>query len=233
MSQKYQYVFLSYILSLLCSSCSAKNGNKITEELKIDTLVINNHTLYIDSISEKEYNNRFEAVKIISYDSTPVKKDKSELILRLEGNKKIVLKDSLSKSDNIDQVTYTYVGFFKTIGFYVVIAQYYETGEYLLINYKTGAMTKVWGLPKLSPNQKRFVCFSDAVGYDIMPNGVQMWEIYPNGELNLEWEYSQETWAPKNIIWANDKSIYVVKSIPDFLSLTKREETSYISITLK
>jgi hypothetical protein len=233
MKLKYSNGFLYCVLCLFALSCSAKdNDSKTIQDSITDTLVLNTHTLYIDSITEQEYN-RLKDSKRIYHDSTPVRKEKNELILNLEGNKKLVLKDSLSKSDNVDQVTYTYVGFLKEVGFYIIIAQYNETGEYLLINCKTGSKTKVWGLPKLSPNQKRIVSSSNAIGYDVMPNGIQMWEVSQNGELKLEWEYQHTAWAPDDIAWANDSSIYVTKRIPDFLSSTKKEETSYIKISLK
>jgi hypothetical protein len=153
-------------------------------------------------------------------------------LYQIEKGEKLVLKDSLSYSDDVNQVTYKYVGFLKDIEYYIIIAQYYETGEYLLVDYKTGIKNKIWGLPKLSPDKKRIVAASNAIGYDIMPNGIQMWGIQKNGKLKLEWEYKQNQWAPDNVEWASNNTIYVNKKIPDFLSSSKKEEQYYIRLLM-
>ncbi len=227
MNFRYDKIFVCGVLFLFLISCSAKNNHvNFIEHGKRDTIAINGHTIYVDSITELQYK-VYKNVNQIFYDSTAVRKVGNTLTLNVGQGEKLVLKDSLAQSDNVDQVTYTYVGFIKEIRFYIIMAQYYETGEYLLINSNTGEQTRVWGVPKLSPNKKYIVCYSDAIGYDVMPNGIQMWALSPNGKLDLAWEYNQLNWAPEDIVWVNDNSIYVTKRIPDFLSPTNKEEISY------
>jgi hypothetical protein len=224
---RFSKIFL--LCNVLCflQNCSAQNGKDV-----LDTVIfLNAHKIQISSISEDEYNKAAQAERL-NIDTTPVKKSKGELVLSIAGNKKVVLRDSLANSDNTEQVTYNYIGHFKEVGLYVIKVQYYETGEYLLINDKTGIKTKIWGEPKLSPDIKHIVCASSAIGYDIMPNGIQMW-LNQKDNLKLEWEYKQEQWGPNGIIWANENSFYFTKHIPYFISKTKKEERHYVEISLK
>jgi len=212
-------------------SCSDNTGNKRNNIVHSDTLSINKHTLYIDNITESE----FKAVekKNEYYDSTEIIKRNGVIALNLESKQKLYLRDLLANSDNTNQVTYQYVGFFQKQKFYIVLAQYYETGEYLLIDGRTGKKYKLWGMPKISPKGDLLISSSDALGYDVMFNGIQMWKIEKNGQLNLEWEYKQDQWAPESIDWVNNESFSVVKRIPDYLSLTKKEERKYIKISIE
>lgn len=224
---RFSKIFL--LCNVLCflQNCSAQNSKDVSDTV----LFLNAHKIQISSISEEEYKGAAQTERL-NIDTTPVKKNQSELVLSIAGNKKVVLMDSLANSDNTEQVTYNYIGHFKEVGLYVIKVQYYETGEYMLINEKTGIKTKVWGEPKLSPDKKHIVCTSNAIGYDIMPNGIQMWLIEKDN-LKLEWEYRQEQWGADEIIWVNDKTFYFIKHIPDFISKTKKEERHYSEIILK
>ncbi len=226
---------ISYLYSILCLSllsCSANNRNIDSKEPVFDTIVLNKHTICISPITEFEYNEIKNSHKI-DYDTTPIIKTNGVLILPLAKNKKVILKDSLSNTDFVEQVTYEYIGFIKEVDLYIVSAQFYETGEILLINYKTGLKTKMWSIPKLSPDRKRLVAWSGILDYDLMPNGIQMWSIQKDGELKLEWEYTQNKWEPYDVKWTNNYTINVIKIIPDFLSPSKKDEKEYIKLLIK
>jgi hypothetical protein len=218
---------LCNVLCCFLQRCSVQNGEDVSDT----ALFLNEHKILISSISEDEYKKAAQGERL-NIDTTLIKKNKDELVLSIAGNKKVILRDSLANSDNTEQVTYNYIGHFKEAGLYVIKVQYYETGEYILINDKTGVKTKVWGEPKLSPDKKHIVCASNAVGYDIMPNGIQMWLIQ-KGNLNLDWEYKQEQWGPDGIIWENENIFYFTKHIPDFISKSKKEERHYAKILVK
>jgi len=223
---------ISCLYSILCLcllSCSANNRNIDSKESVFDTIVLNTHTICISPITELEYNEIRNSYKI-DYDTTPIIKTNGVLALPLAKNKKVILKDSLSNTDFVEQVTYEYIGFIKEVDLYIVSAQFYETGEILLINYKTGLKTKMWSIPKLSPDRKHLVAWSGILDYDLMPNGIQMWSVQKNGELKLEWEYTQNEWEPYDVKWANNYSINVIKIIPDFLSSSKKDEKEYIKL---
>ncbi|NTW32532.1 MAG: hypothetical protein HGB12_07900, partial [Bacteroidetes bacterium] len=57
--------------------------------------------------------------------------------------------------------------------------------------------------------------------------------VQKDGELKLEWEYTQNEWEPYDVKWANNYSINVIKIIPDFLSSSKKDEKEYIKLLMK
>ncbi len=219
-------ILLCNMFCFILHNCLAQTGQAVSDTV----LFFNNHQIYINSISEDEYKKAAQTERI-NLDISPIKKNNGKLVLNLTGNIKVVLRDSLSNSDNTEQVTYNYLGHFKEVSLYVIIVQYYESVEYLLINDKTGVKTKIWGEPKLSSDNKHIVCSSNAIGYDIMPNGIQMWLIEKDN-LKLVWEYKQEQWGVDGIIWVKENCFYFIKYIPDFISKTKKEEKHYVKIIL-
>ncbi|MCX8472289.1 MAG: hypothetical protein ORN85_01435 [Sediminibacterium sp.] len=218
-------ILLSYMFCFFLHNCLAQTGQSDFDTV----LFLNTHEIHINSIREDEYKKAAQTERFI-IDNSRIKKNKDKLVLNLTENIKVVLRDSLSNSDNTEQVTYNYIGHFKEVGLYVIIVQYYESVEFLLINDKTGVKTKIWGEPKLSSDNKHIVCSSNAIGYDIMPNGIQMWLIEKDN-LILEWVYKQEQWGVDGIIWVKENCFYFIKHIPDFISKTKKEEKHYAKIS--
>jgi hypothetical protein len=190
------------------TNCTA-NTLKVNQ---VDTVTLNSHDLYIDHVSESQYNIVLHSAKN-KYDKNSIKKTENKLMLPLS-NGMIILTDSLPDSDDVGQITYKYVGFLKEISYYIIMAKYYETGEYIAVNYNNGNKTKIWGLPKVSPDNKHLVVTSSNLYYDIMPNGIQMWEIMETGELKLNWEYQPKDWEPRNAEWASNNDIYILKVTP-------------------
>ncbi len=227
MIMQFSKFFLLCIVLCFLQHCSAQDGKDVSDTV----LFLNTHKIQISSISEEEYKKaaQTEPLKIVT---TSIKKSKGEIVLSLANNKKVILKDSLAGSDNSEQVTYNFIGHFKEVGLYVINVQYYETEEYLLISDKTGVITKVWGEPKLSPDKKHIACASNAIGYDIMPNGIQIWLVQKD-TLKLDWESKQEQWGPMDIIWVTENKFYFTKHIPNFISYTQKEERRYAEISFK
>lgn len=224
-----QFSKIFLLCNVLCfmQNCSAQNGKDVSDT----GLFMNAHKIQINTISAEEYKKAAQTVPL-NIDTTLIKKNKGELVLNLARNKELILRDSIVNSDNSEQVTHNFIGHFMEVGLYVIKVQYYETGEYLLISDKTGVITKVWGEPKLSPDKKHIACASNAIGYDIMPNGIQIWLVQKDN-LKLEWESKQEQWGPIDIIWVNENKFYFTKIIPDFISNTQKEERRYAEISFK
>jgi hypothetical protein len=226
--QNFNYLLFLPLLFILRCSSNSTTGKVIVNN--IDTLLLNKVSVYLSSFSKLEFQ-KLKSSNKTNYAITSIKKNKNEISLPLKNSKNLILKDSLSKTDNSEQVTYIYKGYLQNIGFYVILAQYYETGEYILINDETGSKKKIWGEPIVSADHKSIVDFSNAVGYDVMPNGIQLWEIQQNKELKLKWEYQIDHWGADSIEWIDEKSIGVKKIIPDYISTTKVEEINYIKMS--
>jgi hypothetical protein len=108
---------------------------------------------------------------------------------------------------------------------------YYESGEYKLVNKRDGSETKLWGLPILSPDKKMLISYSNALGYDVMPNGIQFFKM-ENGKLNLVWECEIEDWTPDYVNWVDNTSIIIKKKIPKEFSEKTHDLIEYFKLKI-
>ena len=244
LKKMHSILFLFLILIFSCHINNDKNNIKI-EDIKnelgskvlhvlgthnTDTIKLNKYILFISDINKNTYDkNKPEEDKSLVPNDISIK-NKGILKLPLLNNKFIQLRDTLSDSDNDDQAKYEYIGVIKSIDFYLVKAIFYETGEYILINHRNGNKISLWGYPILSSNKENIVSFSSSIDYDVMPNGLQMFDI-KNNELKLEWQYETDKWAIEELYWIDNKFIYAKIFIPKYISSTKKDTTNYIKIS--
>ena len=172
------------------------------------------------SILSKPFNRRIKDTSII--------KRVGVLRFKLPYGKEVTFKDINSKHE-ADNKTFLFKGILNN-RFYIILGKYYDTGEYLLVDKYDGNTTSLWGDPIVSPDGTHLAAFSSALGYDMMPNGVQMFTIDHN-KLVPDWEYKIEDWEPEALRWVNTNSLIVTKHIPSDLSKTNYEVKEYIKIT--
>lgn len=218
---------VSCILLLLGFSCSVKTSNnkensKVVQEQKndLETKTPNNEqksyqlegsSIKIDSIEKNEF-------KMLSSKSKDFL-DSHTNIQKLNDNIRIVnrtgavvreYQDSLADTDDTDQKMYRVIGEFKKKGIVVLSVQYYETGECILVDSKTGKETIVWGIPKLSMDGKYLFIGTCALGYDeIMPNGFQIWEFQENNNLKLLHEMREKEWCINEFYWVGNNTLAI------------------------
>lgn len=167
----------------------------------------------------KPYNRRIKDTSII--------KRSGVLKFKLSNGKEVSFKD-ITKHE-AENKTYSFKGVLNN-RFYVVLGKYYDTGEYLLIDKFNGDVTSLWGEPNIAPDGMHLASFSSALGYDMMPNGIQMFRI-SNNKLVPDWEYKIEDWEPEAIRWNDNSSLLVSKYISADLSKTNREVKEYIKLS--
>jgi hypothetical protein len=149
------------------------------------------------------------------------------LKFKLSNGKEVSFKD-ITKHE-AENKTYSFKGVLNN-RFYVVLGKYYDTGEYLLVDKFNGDITSLWGKPNIAPDGMHLASFSSALGYDMMPNGIQMFRI-SNNKLVPDWEYKIEDWEPEAIRWTDNNSLLVSKYISADLSKTNREVKEYIKLS--
>ncbi|WP_295652211.1 hypothetical protein [uncultured Mucilaginibacter sp.] len=158
-----------------------------------------------------------------------IKKKKGVTKLKLSNGSFVTLKDKGVGTDNPDQESYQLLGQIMD-KFYIVLAKYYESGEYLLINKYDGTELKIWGELYISPDGLHIASFSGYLDYDEMPTGIQLFEI-KGGKILLDWEYELKDWQPNKIAWKNNNTLVVLKVIPEFMSPSKHEVKSYLELS--
>jgi hypothetical protein len=72
---------------------------------------------------------------------------------------------------------YSYAGYLHEIGYYVILALYWEGGDYLLVNSATGAVTAMPGKPVLSPDGRRLGVFAGVSDSYVL----QIWDVTETG----------------------------------------------------
>lgn len=228
---------------ILCIACSGKvsnnqskdtlNADKQTVEKKnVEEYHVNGHILLLNFISESEYKELSQKVKSVKITNVAGDlKQEDKLTLPLENGNSKVLLDKKSGNE-VDDVSYSIVGKIEPLKLYVVNASYYETSECILIDMHTGEETKAWGEPTISPDFKHFFSYGDALGYDVMPNGIQMWK-FENGKLNIDWELKPEEWKPQSIEWLDENTLLFIKVVPKEFSQESKDIIEYVKLIIK
>lgn len=196
------------------------------------TIAVNTNTAKIDTITLNEYKKGVSLSKkssLIKRNKNVIEED-DKVIIKLSNNNSIVFKDSLADGDDVDQVSYKYVGKLDGANYHVVQVTYYETGEYVLINADTGEKKTIWSLPKLSPDNKRILAFNSSLDYDVMPNGIQVFDV-SEGSIELVWELKPDTWAPQEVDWGKDNVLFIKQHVPYFISPKNKDEVNYVKLT--
>jgi hypothetical protein len=210
---------------LLVFGCSGKTESKEkdfgvvqqqkeneTSQNRPDTLhELNDSSVRFDSISKVEFKGLSK--KSRNFLDSQTKATKIDGCIRIINHLGTVVReyrDSLVDTDDTDQKLYKIIGEFKGQKITVISVQYYETGEYLLVNNETGEETFIWGYPKLSSNNKYLFVGSCALGYDeFMPNGFQIWELKENNSLKLLHEIREKEWCINEFYWIGNKSLAI------------------------
>ena len=222
------FAFICMIISCTNSN-DKKNISNNDNFLSLDT-IIQDHKLIITQLDEKKYKSLKNKIKNLrKVKERLISKKNGVICLPLENSTNKIFEDSVI-SENENQISYEYIGYEKALNSYIILVKYYETGEYMLINNKTGKESKLWGLPIISPNQKKVCCYGDALGYDVMPNGIQMYD-YSDNNLIKEWEWEIEDWKPESVEWLNNNTLLLIKVLPKEFYQTKLDRKMFLMIS--
>jgi hypothetical protein len=130
-----------------------------------------------------------------------VARDTSHLTLRLLSGDSLVLSDSVV--EGWGGRSYTYCDYLRAIGYHFIHVQYWEGGDYLLVDATSGKSTYIPGVPAISPDGERFVVTSVDLEAGYGPTTVQVWKLRPDSPM-LEWQLdplSLQEGAPTDSLW--------------------------------
>lgn len=184
--------YLIYILFLFCFGCSSK-------------------VVDLDDLCKKS-NNSYECAQIIEryqipYYSNFVKRTNLKLTLKLDNGKNLVL-ENIDKEE--DGIWYSFRDYLKNINSYLINIQYYEGGEYYLINKSNGLKIILPGLLKFAPDNLRFVSFNLDLEAQYSPNGFVIYKLVNNTYMK-EYELFTNDWGISNVRWISNSEIEVDK----------------------
>jgi len=206
------------ILVALTVSCNQKTGsNKISKESR-DTLIINNKTYYLDSISEQEFNSvsyQFPSeTDTIALDTSLINIAKDSIIIKTK-NKIVTLKNDTTMNDTYAK--YKYLKTYNNIGFVHLKGSFWEWTEDILVNLSDGEITSLVSNPIISPDKKLLISYNVDLIAQFMMNGIELYNI-ENGRLEKVFIKEISSWGPEEIKWESNKSIVIKRKKVDFAS---------------
>ena len=154
--------------------------------------------------AKKNFKNSFDA------DTSSIKKKKNQLILRLKNGRKIAFQDKI-KSEEILQTedsTYTYLGQFPGLNYYLVKGQFYENTEYYFINQLNGKSTKLAGFPIVSENNLYLANINEMGGFMDEKFGFQIHKLHSSTPYLIE-ILNDFKWYPIDFTWDKDNTLLV------------------------
>lgn len=140
-----------------------------------------------------------------------VKREGDTLLLKSSSGTNISLKDSPGCESPDSCVRYSFVDYFKDVGFFIVRGYYFEETEHIVISESDGKKFYVHDRPVLSPDKRRIVTVPDRTNTGYNENGVFIWRI-EGTELVPEFSYDlTENAGYKLVRWKNNKFIKIEK----------------------
>jgi len=138
-----------------------------------------------------------------------------QLTFTLKNGQEKILKANLQ--DDANSVDYIFNRSLDAIGHWEVLAFYYESFDYLLINQLDGTETHLWNKAVLSPDNKYLLCGSVDLEAAFVPNGFQLWSV-ENNRLLLRWSKEIENWGAERLIWTKDNYVWGEQTYRDQVS---------------
>lgn len=157
-------------------------------------------------------------------DSAVVYTHDSTLVLKLDNGDSVTL-TSTPGIENDAYIGYVYRGLIKELNSYLIQVVYYEGGEFLLCNKKSGIKTTIIGMPVMNTDSDRVACFNSDIMAGFTANGFQVFT--PEGDsLRTLWQASPQ-WGPVEGRWKNNGTLYIKAEYWDSLIRTR-----YLSLSL-
>lgn len=209
-------------------------NNNLDSNIPIDTLHLGNKTLLVYTVSKALFDqypssstDTTENV-LLAKDSLLLKRNADTLLFSLTNGQTMSMVNKVNQDDE-DYAGYTYAGYFPAIHRLGVIATYYESGNYLLVNPANGDTLHTWGAPVVSPDKKYLLCTSMDLAAGFVPNGFQLFS-YENDQVKMIGEIEINNWGPGEVKWM-DRNTLLATYI--FLDNDMNPGTKYVKIVLQ
>jgi hypothetical protein len=172
---------------------------------KTDRTFYHDKFIHIDSISKSEYDKISPSDNLFDIDTTnTIKARHDSLILPIENGTKVIFTDTII-NEGWQMRENKNIGSYKSLPYYIVNITYWEAGEYVLINKKSGKRFSTSPYPLLSPD-KKFLIASIILPYiEGTFNDIQLFEINKT-ELKEKFNIKPEKFQIEQLKWiSNDK----------------------------
>ncbi len=126
------------------------------------------------------------------------------LSLALRDGKQKEFADRVTQDDST--IRYAFRDYFRPQGLFVMCRQFYEGGDHVVVDDRTGKAVELDAAPYLSPDGRRLLTASYDLAAGYVPNRLRVYEL--KGTTLLE-QYSIEPmeWGPADADWLDDNTI--------------------------
>ena len=145
------------------------------------------------------------------------------LRLTLKTGKVVELKDvdidAKKHYDQVDKIVcYNFREYLRDLGYFLIHVQFWEGGEYLMVNDQNGQLYHLPDLFLLSPDRQRLATLLMSEAY--VPTSIKIWRITPE-KMTQEYSLEPEDWGPKDGAWQDNDTLTFTKTSYD---LTQRQK---------
>ena len=184
-------------------------GGVLKDKPKMDALP----TAYDKCLEMKDHNYKSYEICISRTKSRQLKKDKqyvkqlpNKLQFNLLSGETKLLSDA--KGEGEEYIAYDYRFYIPQMSFFVVRANLHEGGEYVLVNDKTGKVTRVAGYPRPAPGYRHLLMVNADLEAGFEFNGFQLWSYTDEGFKNIL-ERDLRDFAPSMARWIDKQTVEI------------------------
>ncbi len=159
----------------------------------------------------------------------PVKKAGGRIVIPTAKGRKL-FRDVRVADDETSDITYTYEGFSAKLQQHLLRIGYYESSEWVLVE-ANGTISKLWSPPSCSPGCNRMLAYSSSMEYEMMPNGLQLFQAGAGG-LQKVWETAPTAWAPEEAFWTSDNTAVLKQKRYPGLNAGNKLYFTYAKLTM-
>jgi hypothetical protein len=147
----------------------------------------------------------------------PKRVDSLTFELALENGKFLTFRDHPVDGENY--VVHEYLGRVPGIGYHLIYRRLYETGQYLLVQPRTGITTVLVDSPLVSPDQKRVLVESMDLEIGESPTVLEVWQV-TSDSLRLEFQVETGSanpssgWGPSDAHWVTGTVATFMRNYP-------------------
>jgi hypothetical protein len=135
-------------------------------------------------------------------------RDGGRLTVNCSENRPLVFTDSESHDDSAGS-WYSFINYYKELGQFLIMVQYYEGSTCYLVNEATGGKIEIWNEPLFSPDRKFFIVSSLGGMAHYVPNGIQVWEKRNKEYVKV---LERETgWEAVNLQWRDNVTVRMTR----------------------
>ncbi len=186
---------------------------------------------FVESKNNEKYTNCTQKIKEEQLKKVArfiTKTDDGYEVNSLSGEKR-VLQNSMEENEDFRQYEYLY--YIEKLGYFVFRINFYEAGQYLLVDDKFGYSRPISGFPKPSPDYKHFVTTNADATAGFEFNGIQIYGFTDLGmEILFEKEY--EFYEPYLPNWMDEKTVQI-QLVPAAFVKDKKPKTLTLQMNEK